>query len=222
MSKSFLVALIGLVVTLGSVRGPCWSQQPAKVKNHVDRTMLGYLRYLRAMKEPSLWHLADTNRTATVYRFFWVPAGTYLERMSVRVVKTDERVVLHAVRLRLDDEYEPVRIIEREKIDLKPAQWDRIAEHLAKAGFWTLPTRQREPFGGITLDAGTFIVEGVSDGRYHAVIRYSPLRGEFVDLCAAMLFSSRMDVRKLWSELSPRPWRSEKRTLASAQSRREG
>lgn len=210
MSKLFLVALIGVVVVLGSPRDPCWSRQPAKARNHVDRAMLGYLRYLRAMKEPSLWYVADKDRTVTVYRFFWVPSGPYRERMSVRFVKTDVGVVLHAVRLWLDDEYEPVRIIERKKIELKPAQWDRIADHLAKAGFWKLPTHQREPFGGVTLDAGTLIVEGVSDGRYHAVVRYSPLRGEFVDLCRAMLLCSRMDARKLWSELSPRPWRSEK------------
>ena len=44
------------------------------------------------------------------------------------------------------------------------------------------------------------IVEGVSDGKYHIVMRHSPPGGDFVDLCRAMLFMSGIDVRKLWFE----------------------
>ena len=56
----------------------------------------------------------------------------------------------------------------------------------------------RGPFGTITLDGHILIVEGVSDGKYHIVVRANPPGGNFVDLCQGMLFMSGIDVRNLW------------------------
>ena len=102
------------------------------------------------------------------------------------------------MRLKLDDEYQPVRIVKRKFVELKPAHSERIANHLAKARFWALPTHQREPFGRMTPDGHILVVEGVSDGKYHIVVRANPPGGNFVDLCQGMLFMSGIDVRNLW------------------------
>jgi hypothetical protein len=196
MSKPLFITLIGLVAVLGSLRYSSWAQQPADSEkpNHIWAPW--YSKYLKAMKEPALKVLAKKDRATTVYRFLWLPS--FHDPISVRFVKSDRGVVLTAVRLKLDDEHEPVKVAGRRSAELRPAHWERIANHLAKARFWDLPTHQREPFGGFTLDGHILIIEGVSEGRYHRVERSNPSGGNFVDLCQAMLFMSGIDVRNLW------------------------
>src|SRR5262249_7125705 len=149
-----------------------------------------------AMKEPALRVLAKKDRTTTVYRFLWLPA--FHDPISVRFVKSARGVVVTAVRLKLDDEYEPVRVVARRSAELTPAHWERIANKLTKARFWDLPTRQRAPFGRLTMDGHILIIEGVGEGKYHLVERHNPPGGNFVELCQAMLFMSGIDVRNLW------------------------
>ncbi len=196
MSKPFFIVFIGLVVLLGSLRYSCSAQQPAKVKKHDGLRTAWFQKYLRAMKEPSLRDLAEKDPTATVYRFLWLPS--FHDPVSLRFVKSDRELVLHAVRLKLDDHYQPLRIVARKSVELKTAHWEWIANHLAKARFWDLPTHKPEPFGGLTVDGHILIIEGASDGRYHIVVRNNPPGGDFVDLCQAMLFMSGIDMRKLW------------------------
>jgi hypothetical protein len=185
-----------LVVLLGGQRDSSSAQRSGK-STRPDRLVPAWARkYLWAMKEPALWNLAEKDRTATVYRFLWLPS--FHDPISVRFVKSGRGVILHAVRLKLDDEYQPVRVVSRKSVELKKAHWERIANHLAKARFWDLPTDQRQPFGIDVLDGHLLIVEGVSDAKYHIVVRNNPLGGNFVDLCQAMLFMSGIDVRGLW------------------------
>ncbi len=154
-----------------------------------------------AMKEPSLRTLAEKDRKATAYRFLWLPA--FHDPISVRFVVSEEGAVLHAVRLELNDNYDPRSITARRTVKrtvtLKPAHWRRIADQLEKARFWALPT-WHDPWGDNIVDGDILIVEGVTDGRYHMVRRHSPRGGDFVDLCRAMLFMSGIDVRTLWYE----------------------
>jgi hypothetical protein len=199
MSRSIVLAMIGLVVLIGSLRHSSTAEEPAKVKKQPEYYLAGIARkYLRAMKEPLLEKLAEKDRTSTVYRFLWMPS--FHNQISVRFVKSDEGADLHAVRLSLDDAYEPRSIVERKGVKLSRAHWERIASRLEKAKFWTLPTDKPPPFGGIIADGDILVVEGVKDGKYHVVSRHSPPGGDFVDLCQAMLFMTGIDVRRLWFE----------------------
>jgi hypothetical protein len=195
MSKSFVPGVIGLVVIIGGLRQSSSAEDPAKAKKRRDSTTAFSRTHLGAMKEPSLRELAENDRTATVYRFLWLP--TFHNPVAVRFVKSDEGAVLHAVRLSGKGGYEPEKIVERKSVKLGRAPWERIVNHLDKAKFWTLPSSKPPPFGEINTDGDMLIVEGVKDGKYHVVRRHSPTGGDFVDLCRAMLFMSGMDVRRL-------------------------
>jgi hypothetical protein len=196
MSKSLFLALVGLIAMLSSPRYSCSAQQPAKTEKQIHLWVPWYSKYLIAMKEPALKVLAKNDRTTTVYRFLWLPS--FHDAISVRFAKSARGVVVTTVRLKLDNEYEPLRVVARRSALLKPAHWERIANNLAKARFWDLPTRQRQPFGRLTMDGHILIIEGVSEGSYHVVQRNNPPMGNFVDLCQAMLFMSGIDVRNLW------------------------
>jgi len=198
MNKPFLLALFGLAALLGNLRHPAGAEQPEKAKKQSDlRRSLFLNAHLRAMKEPWLWRLAEKDRTAVAYRFLWLPS--FHNPISVRFVKSDDGIVLHAVRLNGMGGYEPGTIAARESVKLSPGHWAPIASDLEKAKFWTLPTfRRPKAKDGIDMHGDRLIVEGVSDGKYHIVARDNPRGGDFVDLCGAMLFMSGIDVRHDW------------------------
>ena len=198
MSKRLSLSVIGLAVFLLGLRNPHASEEPAKAKKHHQRMTSFRQSHLSAMKEPSLARFAEKDHSATVYRFLWLPS--FHNPISVRFVKSDDGAVLYAVRLNGKGGYEPGNIIRRKSVKLSLAHWKRIASHLEKAKFWTLPTDKPPPFGVIIMDGDMLIVEGVNDGKYHVVRRHSPSGGDFVDLCRAMLFMSGIDVRRLWFE----------------------
>jgi hypothetical protein len=198
MTKSLVLNLIGLVVVIGSLWQSSSAEEPAKAKKGLDHYWTKVARkYLSAMKEPPLEKLAEKDRAAIVYRFLWLPS--FHDHISVRFVKTDEGAVLNAVRLRLDEAFEPKSVVERKSVKLNRAHWERIASRLEKAKFWTLPTDRALRFELDMMDGDMLIVEGVRDGRYHVVRRRGFGRGDFVDLCQAMLFMSGIvDVRNIW------------------------
>jgi hypothetical protein len=198
MTKSLVLNLIGLVVVIGSLWQSSSAEEPAKAKKGLDHYWTKVARkYLRAMKEPPLEKLAEKDRAANVYRFLWLPS--FHDQISVRFVKSDEGAVLTAVRLSLDRAFEPKSVVERKSVKLNRAHWERIASRLEKAKFWTLPTDKPLPFGALIQDGDMLIVEGVKDGTYHVVRRDGLGRGDFVDLCQAMLFMSGiLDVRNIW------------------------
>ncbi len=199
MSRPVVRAIIGLVVVIGSLWHSSTAEEPAKSKKRPDYYLAGIARkYLSAMKEPSLEKLAEKDRASTAYRFLWMPS--FHNPIAVRFVKSEEGADLQAVTLSLDDAHEPRSIVERKSVKLSRAHWERIANRLEKAKFWTLPTDKPPPFDEIIADGDILIVEGVRDGKYHVVCRQSPPGGDFVDLCQAMLFMSGIDVRKLWFE----------------------
>lgn len=198
MSKSFCLAFSALLVLLSSLRQPSSADEPPKANKQRSHGATYYDKHLTAMREPLLSKLAEVDRTATVYRFVWLPS--FHNPIAVRFVKSADGAVVHAVRLDSQGGYEPGNILRRKSAKLNPAHWQRIANALAKAKFWTLPTSQRPPFGRLTTDGDLLVVEGASEGKYHIVIRHSPPGGNFVDLCRAMLFMSGIDVRQLWFE----------------------
>jgi hypothetical protein len=179
-----------------------------QVKGPASDSLRDYLvsapfrRYLPAMKEPDLRQLAAKDRTATVYRFIWMPS--FHDLVSVRFVKTEDGATLDAVRLRLPEELRPGGVVvERRSARLKPAHWERIARHVETARFWEMPNRPRHPTSppdAAIADGDFLVVEGVRDGRYHVVFAHSFPAGNFVDLCQAMLFMSGIDVKNIWFE----------------------
>ena len=118
MSRSVVVAMIGLVVVIGSLWQSSTAEEPAKAKKQPEHYWTKVARkYLSVMKEPPLEKLAEKDRASTVYRFLWLPS--FHDQISVRFVKSGEGAVLHAVRLRRDDDYQPRSIVARKNAKLQ-------------------------------------------------------------------------------------------------------
>jgi hypothetical protein len=163
-------------------------------REHNDFVVDWYSKALKAMKEPSLWKLSQKDRSATVYRFLWLP--TFSRPVAVRVVRSSEGAMLHAVLLDGQGGYDPGKIIVSRSAKLGEKQWEEFLRYLAKVKLWEMPTNDPGPGG---KDGDQCILEAAVAGKYHIVDRWSPnATGEYADLCRSMLSLSGLDVMNAW------------------------
>jgi hypothetical protein len=140
-----------------------------------------YSKALSTMKEPSLWELARQGQTMEVYRLLWLP--TWGRPVAVRVEKAGGRMTLNEVQLDGDGGYELGEVAVRKQTSLSQRDWDRLMERVEEAAFWGMPTSIND----LGVDGEHLIVEGVRDGRFHVVDRWSPRPGAYRELCRSML-----------------------------------
>ncbi|QIG46407.1 hypothetical protein G5V57_00725 [Nordella sp. HKS 07] len=124
-----------------------------------------YSRRLKEMSEPSL-SVADVK--AETYRFVWL---SELDRwMSLRLTiapdRTAELVTKKSSRYRRS-EFGPLAINKRTQISQR--ETEILLELLEQTNFWDLASYAL-PSG---FDGDQWIVEGVRDGKYHVVERWS-------------------------------------------------
>jgi hypothetical protein len=193
MIRSALLALSLLIVFLAGMQCVWSLTRRSADEEHFERRLR---KFLLAMNQPRLEILANKDRNAVIYRFVWLPS--FHNAIGVRFDRSNDGAVVDAVMLSGMGGYEPGTIIARRTAKLGAADWARIASGIDKAKFWTLPTCN--PLDPRFEDGDDLIFEGVKDGKYHVVYRRCPNKGDFVELCQAMLFMSGIDVRKNWFE----------------------
>lgn len=168
----------------------------ASDKEDNDFVVDWYSKHLRAMKEPSLWKLSERDRSATVYRFLWLP--TFHRPVSVRLVQSGEAVTLHAVLLSGRGGYEPGKIVVSRSAKIAGRPYEDFKRPLGNVKIWQMPTEDPGPDG---CDGDQLIFEVVGGGKYHIVDRWSPDGDDdYVKLCRHMLVMSGLDVMKDWNE----------------------
>ncbi len=143
-----------------------------------------YAKQLKALHEPSLWELSQ-DPMAEAYRFLWL--RTLDHPIAVRLVlRASGSGRMHFRMTSGQGGYEPGRIIRYGVSWLTKAKTQSLLEALAAADFWNLPTLagvNETPPGPdgtvrIGLDGAQWIVEGVKNGQYHIVDRWSPETGD--------------------------------------------
>jgi hypothetical protein len=136
-----------------------------------------YAKELRALHEPSLWELSqDPNVEA--YRFLWL--RSFHHPIAVRLVlRASGSGWMHVRMTSGQGGYEPGRIIRYGVSWLTKSKTQSLLSALAAARFWNLPTLAGTNAGPdgvqwIGTDGAQWIVEGVKNGQYHVVDRWSP------------------------------------------------
>jgi hypothetical protein len=200
--RRLLIAMVGFAVCLPAFLWTIKADQPFFPGDVVDEfDVKWYSPHLKAMKEPSLWRLSQTDPKATVFRFLWLP--TFHGPTSVRLERFSDSAVLCVVRLDKRAGYEPggINILKSKKLTEKQRQ--EFEQRLDRAKFWDLPTDEGT-FSG--TDGDRLILEGVMNGEYHVVHRDTPALGsDFVELCRFLLDLSGLNVMKSWDEYRPDP-----------------
>lgn len=138
---------------------------------------------LRSADEPALW-TASGIQEGEVYRFTWL--RSFHQPIVIRLtLDTNESGKLFAKVMSGSGGHGPADVSTRDEFRLIPADVASFLEKLQKAHFWGLPTKV--PLSG--LDGAEWIVEGVKDGKYHVVVRWSPKDGPYRDSCLYLMFT---------------------------------
>jgi hypothetical protein len=153
-----------------------------------------YGKHLRAMGETSL--LDRQELVTEVYRFLWL--RTFHHPVFVRIERTDNGGWITTKELGGAGGYEPGKVIRSEMTALNQRAWCEFLSLLEKADYWRLPTDDND-FGG--EDGAQWILEGVKDGRYHVVDRWSPREGAYREACLHLLWHSGFEIDPLDNDL---------------------
>ena len=128
---------------------------------------------LTTMQEPVLWEMTE-NLQAHIYRFLWLPSfhAPFAARLSIEADGTG------ALNIKRTDSKVQAKVYLLTMPQVR--QW---LERLNQAGYWKLPTQDDT----IGLDGARWILEGVRDGKYHVVDRWSPDSGAFREAILLLL-----------------------------------
>ncbi|MGD9589004.1 MAG: hypothetical protein AB7Q37_01940 [Pyrinomonadaceae bacterium] len=113
-----------------------------------------------------------------IYRITFIP--TFFNPIKIRVERRNASYLLVAKRLSGQGGYDagPLKTEKRRK--LRQKEWQHLISLLDTAGFWTMPYADKKPEPNergeveICLDGSEWMLEGVKNGRFHAVNRYCP------------------------------------------------
>jgi hypothetical protein len=136
---------------------------------------------LRALKEPILY---DKTGAEEIYRFTCL--RTFNPPFSIRVQHKEGQSNLV---LKISDGaggYTSKKLTTNSTKTLSNEQWQQVLLAINQADFWNMPTH-KQAFGS---DGSEWIIEGIKNGRYHVVDRWTPrgndayrsLGNTFIDL----------------------------------------
>jgi hypothetical protein len=147
-----------------------------------------YSTYLRAMHEPSLLE-ESKDGSLTAYRFLWL--RTFRHPIAVRLmVRVDGTGSLSGKVTSGAGGYEAGNMTWNESVDISEAHVEQFIGFSQKAEFWT--SRTRGSVGG--ADGAQWIMEGVHNGIYHVVDRWSPTKDDYATMCLFLLRLSKIPV----------------------------
>jgi hypothetical protein len=143
-----------------------------------DFTARWYAKHLRAMAEPSLLE-ASKDKKLVVYRFLWL--RTFNQPISIRLsIRPTGAASLTTVVTSGKGGYQPGIVSKNKVTEVSTRQLKHFYYRLDEVGFWSMKTLD-EANGGD--DGAEWILEGIKDGNYHIVTRWTPESGNYRKLC---------------------------------------
>jgi hypothetical protein len=155
-----------------------------------------YGKSLERMNEPRLPEFVKDVK-ADIYRIMILP--TWGNPIVVRVQRHGELYSLAARRLDGQGGYDPGKLVEAKDFELGADDSNSIATLIQNLDFFQLPAEDRVR----GFDGDEWIIEGVSQGKYHVVVRwcadsYDPEKRKltaFLALCKFLLDKSALSER---------------------------
>jgi hypothetical protein len=122
---------------------------------------------LKALHEPSLWEASKTQK-AQSFRF--VLLRSFYHPIAIRINVRPDGTSSLIRKMTSGVTGEPGRLIQSRTVALNREQTGRFLEMVEQNNFWKLPPTLDDR----GVDGAQWIVEGVRDGVYHVVDRWSP------------------------------------------------
>jgi hypothetical protein len=136
-----------------------------------------YSQELKVLEEPSLLQVAG-NPSAESYRFLWL--RTFRHPVAIRLdMRRDGIGVLTTKVASGTGGFKPGHLVENTSRPLTREQTQAFLARAKKVDFWLLPSHVNDQTG---TDGSQWIIEGVKEGKYHIVDRWSPREGAVREL----------------------------------------
>ncbi|HET6557031.1 MAG TPA: hypothetical protein VFG54_06920 [Prolixibacteraceae bacterium] len=138
-----------------------------------------YSSHLKAMNEPIMYkdYWVDNS-----FRFTWL--RTFHNPIAIRIDKDKEQILLTWKECDGAGGYEPGKIIVDKQKKLSENEWKEFQRMISKIDFWEMPTTLDEIPGS---DGSQWILEGIKEGEYHVVDRWTPRGSEYAKCCGFLL-----------------------------------
>ncbi len=143
-------------------------------------TVNWYSKHLVAMNEPPL--MSSLSKDSERYRFLWL--RSFHRPVAVRLWRSGDETFLTVKQLDGAGGYEPGKLITNETRAITEEEREVFSQFLEQSCYWKLPT---EDSGLAGADGAQWILEGVKEGRYHIVDRWSPKSGNYREACLYLL-----------------------------------
>jgi hypothetical protein len=182
-----MFSLLLLLCTLGAA----FAQEPYFPQGVLEDNAQGdsfrsnwYSKHLIALEEPSFLQKSKDS-SAESYRFVWL--RTFHHPIIVRIdVQANGSAELTTKVSNGAGGYEPGKLVENTSRPLTQRQTDKFLATIQRLQFWELPTHETPETVG--CDGSQWIIEGIKDGKYHVVDRWTPTKGAVHDLGLTFVF----------------------------------
>ena len=142
-------------------------------------TVEWYSNQLKAMGESSL--LSQPDSPPETYRFLWL--RSFRHPVAVRVWASCYGHFISVKQLSSQGTIEPGRLITDQTRPLTDTEWDHFINLLDRSCYWQLGPETDD----IGFDGARWVLEGVREGRYHLVDRWTPESGDYQEACLYLL-----------------------------------
>ncbi|SRR5258708_39905557 len=155
-----------------------------------------YSKSLARMKEPKLPEMAK-DKKVIAYRLTILPP--WGNPIAIRIQKEGDVYLIFSRRLNGEGGYDPGKLVEQKKAKLANSDASALESLLVALRFFEMPTEDRFRMS----DGDEWVLEGVSDGRYHVINRCCPSDGSrrdrglepFLALCRFLIEKSGLSER---------------------------
>jgi hypothetical protein len=144
-----------------------------------------YSNELKILEEPSLLQLSKTP-SAESYRFLWL--RTFHHPIAIRLELRNDGIGILSTKVATGSSGFPQKgahPLENISRPLTREQTQSFLERINRVGFWTVQ-KESEDQGG--EDGAEWIIEGVKQGNYRVVRRWSPTEGPVHELGLTFVF----------------------------------
>jgi hypothetical protein len=170
MSK-FCLTLFALVTSVAQAQMQYFPKSSVDSRGNDSKTAW-YSSQLTALQEPSLLALTKAP-SSEAYRFLWL--RSFHHPVAIRLdVKPDGTSILTTKTASGAAGFKPGVLTENTSKTLSEAQTQNFLSLVNKLKFWSAPNPVDDQMG---TDGSQWIIEGVKDGQYHVVDRWSPTTG---------------------------------------------
>ncbi|MCW1921693.1 hypothetical protein OKA05_03955 [Luteolibacter arcticus] len=130
-----------------------------------------YTKYLSAMKEPSVLSPQEKG-VERVFRFTYL--RSFHDPLVVRITETGDTVTARAVRLEMDQQYQPVKIVSDRTWKLDGEGRKAVKALPEQKGFWTPLNLVEEAIASSGLDGSKWVFEVHDKDGYRMIDVWTP------------------------------------------------